>query len=205
MDIWERNALRLHRQEELKRIDEWLVLHPTQATFLALGGAILVFELSQFLRLALDAVARWIAVLVLLTLCFVPLSASAAELPDAPTPKVVDKKFVAVIGALGGSMAFDMKETRSLLDRGGVEYNTFDFGPRPSNARLVAVESAYFAGFTLLAYEMKKPHSWIPRPIGRVLEKTWWIVPAWQIANHVRLGIQDRRACRPWKPKGGAS
>lgn len=60
MDIWQRHALRLHRQEEFRRIDSWLLAHPWQSRLLALGGAILVFELSQLLRIVLDAVARWI-------------------------------------------------------------------------------------------------------------------------------------------------
>ncbi len=45
---------------DIRELDRWLLDHPWQARFLALGGAILVFELSQFLRLALDALARWI-------------------------------------------------------------------------------------------------------------------------------------------------
>jgi hypothetical protein len=50
----------LRRREELKRIDSWLLAHPWQSRFLALGGAILILELSQFLRLALEACGRWI-------------------------------------------------------------------------------------------------------------------------------------------------
>jgi len=123
--------------------------------------------------------------------------ARSQELPDAPQPKVADAKFVLTVSALGGSMAFDMAETRSALDRGAVESNVTDFGPHPSTRRLVTVESAYFAGFTLLAYEMKKPHSWIPRPIGRVLRATWWVPLGVQIGNHTRLGFQDRNVCRP--------
>ena len=130
--------------------------------------------------------------------------ARSQELPDAPQPKVVDAKFVLTVGALGGSMAFDMTETRSLLDRGGVEYNVKDFGPHPSTRRLVTVESAYFAGFVLIAYEMKKPHSWMPRWIGGVLRATWWLPLGVEIGNHTRLGLQDRNACRPnCRGKGG--
>lgn len=48
----------VERREDLKRIDAWLVAHPWQAKFLALGTGILIFELSQFFRLALEAIGR---------------------------------------------------------------------------------------------------------------------------------------------------
>lgn len=61
MDLWERHAERLRRQAELERIDRWLLAHPRQSNLLAIGLALLVFELSQFLRLALEALGAWAA------------------------------------------------------------------------------------------------------------------------------------------------
>lgn len=78
------------RQEEFKRIDEWLVLHPTQATFLAIGGAILIFEISQFLRLGLEALGRWLAAGAVVL--FFVTAAGAQSLPDAPVPQLTLKQ-----------------------------------------------------------------------------------------------------------------
>jgi hypothetical protein len=59
MDIWQRHAERLRRQAELERLDRWCLEHPGQARMLSIGLAILFFELSQFLRFALEAIGNW--------------------------------------------------------------------------------------------------------------------------------------------------
>jgi hypothetical protein len=61
MDLWQRHALRLRRQAELKRMDRWCLEHPRHAHMIAIGLGLLVFELSQFLRLALQALGAWAA------------------------------------------------------------------------------------------------------------------------------------------------
>jgi len=68
MDLWEKHALRLRRQVEIERrqakferINAWLLEHPRQAFSLSIGAAVLILELSEFLRLALDALAAWMA------------------------------------------------------------------------------------------------------------------------------------------------
>lgn len=108
-------------------------------------------------------------------------------LPDAPRPKVVDRKFVVASGALAASAAFDMTETKLLLDRGGVEYNPA-FGRHPSTTRLVAVASAYVAAEVLLSYELKKHH---PRAF-----RHWWIPLALETADHMGGGLYDRTVQR---------
>jgi hypothetical protein len=61
MDAWEKYELHLRRQAKFARINAWLLAHPYQSWSLTLGGVVLIFELSQFLRLGLDAVAAWLA------------------------------------------------------------------------------------------------------------------------------------------------
>ena len=68
MDLWQKHALRLRRQAEIERrqakferINAWLLEHPRQAYSLSIGAAVLVLELSEFLRLGLDAIAAWAA------------------------------------------------------------------------------------------------------------------------------------------------
>jgi len=60
MNVWEKHAERLRRQAEFKRFDSWCVEHPVQSWFFAIGGAALIFEVSEFLRLGLEAFARWL-------------------------------------------------------------------------------------------------------------------------------------------------
>lgn len=123
---------------------------------------------------------------------------AAQELPPAPRPKTIDRKFLVAVGALAGAESFDMTETKLLLDRGGREYNLSDFGTaHPSTRRIVLVESGWFAGELFVTYELKKPHSWLPRRISRVLAYTWWVPAAFQTAQHIRFGVQDYHACRP--------
>jgi hypothetical protein len=49
---------RKRRQEELGRIEAWILAHPHQVSFLAVGIAILVFEIAMFLKLAIDYISR---------------------------------------------------------------------------------------------------------------------------------------------------
>lgn len=114
-------------------------------------------------------------------------NAQTVPLPDAPRPKVLDRKFILASGALAASAAFDMTETKLLLDRGGVEYNPA-FGRHPSTARLVGVASAWFAGYVVLSYELKKHH---PRAF-----RHWWIPLAIETADHLGGGFYDRTVLR---------
>src|SRR6202011_3758263 len=46
----------------------------------------------------------------------------------------------------------------------------------PENRHLVAKYSGLYAAELLVAYEMKKPHSWLPG--DGVIRKFWWAYPA---------------------------
>lgn len=134
---------------------------------------------------------KW-TVIVLIVIAFLvgwsfAATAQTVPLPDVPRPKVIDRKFVLASGVLAASTAFDMTETKLLLDRGGVEYNPA-FGRHPSTARLVGVASAWFAGYVVLSYELKKHH---PRAF-----RHWWIPLALETADHMGGGLYDRTVVR---------
>jgi hypothetical protein len=89
------------------------------------------------------------------------------SLPDAPVPqraevkvnvKVVDKKFIAVMAALGGAESLRFTTHKLVLDHefaAGAPWVT-NF---PANPHLVARYAAIYAAELLAAYELKKPHS----------------------------------------------
>jgi len=58
MDIWQKHAQKLRRQDELERFDRWLLEHPGKSWLIAIVTALSVFSLAQLLELALDALAR---------------------------------------------------------------------------------------------------------------------------------------------------
>jgi hypothetical protein len=89
------------------------------------------------------------------------------SLPDAPVPqraevkvngKVVDKKFIAVMAALGGAESLRFTTHKLVLDHefaaGAPWVANF-----PANPHLVARYAAIYAAELLAAYELKKPHS----------------------------------------------
>jgi hypothetical protein len=83
---------------------------------------------------------------------------STATLPDAPAPhRVVDKKFVFIMAALGGSETVRFTSRKLVLD------NEFAAGAPwvthvPANQHLVAKYAGLYAAELAVAYEMKKPH-----------------------------------------------
>ncbi len=110
-----------------------------------------------------------------------------AKLPDAPVShRVVDKKFVFVMAALGGAEAVRFTSRKLVLD------NEFAAGAPwvthlQSNSSEVAQYAGLYAAELLVAYEMKKPHDWLPG--DRVIRKFWWAYPAAMTALHVKNGI----------------
>lgn len=87
MTAWEKHAERLRRQEQLRSFDNWILAHPWQSRFFALGGAILVGEVAMLLKYAL---IRLLPV-VLLAAVFLP-GAHAQTIPDAPVPQLTLKQ-----------------------------------------------------------------------------------------------------------------
>jgi len=116
-------------------------------------------------------------------------------LPDAPAPKrVIDKKFIAVMGALGGAESLRFTTHKLVLD------NEFAAGAPwitsvPSNPHLVAKYGGIFAAELLVAYELKKPHDWLPG--DRLIRKLWWAPPAILAIIHIKNGVRSMQTKGP--------
>ena len=123
------------------------------------------------------------------------VSISPAMQPEKPVPqKVIDKKFIAVMGALGGAESLRFASRKLVLDR--------EFAARapwvtsvPANPHIVAKDAGLFAAELLLTYELKKPHSWLPG--DRVIRKLWWAYPATMAAIHIKNGVGNIRTQGP--------
>lgn len=126
---------------------------------------------------------------------FTPAVSKPATLPEAPTPqRVIDKKFVAIMGALGGSEAVRFTSRKLVLD------NEFAAGAPwvthvTPNRHLVAQYAGVYASELLVAYELKKPHSWLRG--DNVIRKLWWVYPSAMTAIHIKNGIGNIRAQGP--------
>jgi hypothetical protein len=120
---------------------------------------------------------------------YTPAPAPVASLPNAPTPqkvRVIDKKFIAVMAGLGGAESFRFTSRKLVLD------NEFAAGAPwvpsvPENQHLVAKYAGIYASELFVAYEMKKPHSWLPG--DRIIRKFWWAYPAAMGAIHLKNAI----------------
>jgi len=110
-----------------------------------------------------------------------------ASLPDAPPrQRVIDKKFIAVLGALGGAESMRFTSRKLVLD------NEFAAGAPwvtsvPPNQHLVAKYAGIYAAEVLVAYELKKRHSWLPG--DKVIRRLWWAYPAAMVAIHIKNGM----------------
>jgi hypothetical protein len=109
--------------------------------------------------------------------------------PDAPTPKkVIDKKFIAVMASLGGAESLRFTTHKLVLDHeysAGAPWVT----SVPSSPHLVFKFGAIYAAELLLAYELKKPHDWLPG--DRVIRKFWWAYPAAMVPIHIKNGARS--------------
>jgi hypothetical protein len=123
-----------------------------------------------------------------------------ASLPDAPAPqriKVIDKKFVAVMAALAGAESLRFTTHKLVLDHefaAGAPWVT----RVPANQHLVAEYAAIYAAELLVAYELKKPHSWLPG--DKVIRKFWWAYPAVMVPIHIKNGVRSIRTQAPTCP-----
>ena len=122
-------------------------------------------------------------------------ASTPAALPEAPLPhRVIDKTFAAVMGALGGAEAVRFTSRKLVLD------NEFAAGTPwvthvTTNRHLVAQYAGIYASELLVAYELKKPHSWLPG--DKVIRKLWWVYPVAMIAIHTKNGIGNIRTQGP--------
>jgi hypothetical protein len=131
-----------------------------------------------------------------------PAIAPIEPLPDAPTPqaakaRVMDKKFVSIMAILGGA------ESLRFTTRQLVIVHEFAAGAPwvtsvPSNRHLAAKYGAIYAAELLVAYELKKPHAWLPG--DKVIRKFWWAYPAAMAPIHIKNGIRNIRTQAPSCP-----
>jgi hypothetical protein len=126
--------------------------------------------------------------------------AAPVSLPNTPLPqraKVIDKKFIAVMAALGGAETLRFTTHKLVLDHefaAGAPWVT----SVPANPHLVAKYAAIYAAELLLAYELKKPHSWLPG--DRYIKKLWWVYPAVMTPIHIKNGVRSIRTQSPSCP-----
>jgi hypothetical protein len=137
---------------------------------------------------------------------YVVAVAPAAQLPDAPAPqpvqvkakvKVIDKKFIAVMGVLAGAETLRFTTHQLVLDHefaAGAPWVT----SVPENQHLVAKYAAIYAAELLVAYEIKKPHSWLPG--DKVIRKFWWAFPAAMTVVHTKNGVRSIQTQAPSCP-----
>jgi hypothetical protein len=117
------------------------------------------------------------------------------SLPDAPSRhRVIDKKFIFVMGALGGAETVRFTSRKLVLD------NEFAAGAPwvssvPTNQHVVIGHAGIFAAELLVAYELKKPHSWLPG--DKVVRKLWWAYPAAMVPVHIKNGVGNIRTQGP--------
>jgi hypothetical protein len=126
---------------------------------------------------------------------FTPSFTQASSLPPAPTVhRVIDKKFIIVMGVLGGAESLRFTSRKLVLD------HEFDAGAPwvtsvPPNQHLVAKYAGLYLAELLVAYEIKKPHSWLPG--DKVVRQLWWAYPATMVAIHVKNGVGNIRTHGP--------
>lgn len=122
-----------------------------------------------------------------------PMEATSA--PAAAKPeRVFDKKFVVVMGALGGAESFRFTSRQLVLDHefaAGAPWVT----RAPANQPVMARGLALFAAEFLVTYELKKSHSWLPG--DRVIHKLWWAYPAAMTAIHIKNAVGNVRTQAP--------
>jgi hypothetical protein len=118
-------------------------------------------------------------------------------LPDTPAPqrvKVIDKKFIAVMAALGGAESLRFTTHKLVLDHefaAGAPWVT----SVPANQHLIAKYAGIYAAELFVAYELKKPHPWLPG--DKVIRKLWWAYPSTMVPIHIRNGIRSIRTQAP--------
>lgn len=126
---------------------------------------------------------------------FTPAASSPAALPEVPAPhRVVDKTFVAIMGALRGTETMRFTSRKLVLD------NAFAAGAPwvthvTLNRHLAAQYAGVYAAELFVTCEIKKRHSWLPG--DKVIRKFWWAYPATMTAIHVKNGIGNMRTKGP--------
>jgi hypothetical protein len=142
-------------------------------------------------------------------------STPATDLPDNPLPqqaagkkvldkravdnrffdkRVIDKKFIAVMGSLGAAESMRITTRTLVLDHefaAGAPWVT----STPSHSHLVVKYAPIYGAELAFAYELKKPHHWLPG--DRVLRHLWWTYPAIMTILHVKNSLGNIHTSAP--------
>lgn len=126
------------------------------------------------------------------------LPAAPVEMTSMPTPpkqgKVFDKKFFAVMGSLGAAESFRFTTRKLVLEREYAAGAPWVTSVVP-NQHIIAKDLALYGSEFLVAYELKKPHSWLPG--DRIIRKFWWAYPAAMTAIHIKNAVGNVRTQGP--------
>jgi hypothetical protein len=118
----------------------------------------------------------------------VPSAPSQAKAVASPKTggKVFDKKFFFVMGALGGAESLRFTSRKLVLEH---EYAAGApwVASVPPNQHVIAKDLLLYGSEFLVAYELKKPHSWLRG--DRYVRKLWWVYPAVMTAIHIKNGV----------------
>lgn len=134
----------------------------------------------------------------------VPMYTAATPVP-LPGPadtkrvqsRVIDKKFIAMMSTLGGAESLRFTTHKLVLEHefaAGAPWVT----SVPANQHLVVQYAAIYAAELLVAYELKKPHSWLP--CDKVIRKFWWAYPVAMTTIHIKNGVGSIRTQPPSCP-----
>jgi hypothetical protein len=126
-------------------------------------------------------------------LTLVPVPGAPVPAPAKPA-KTVDKKFLAMMGSLGGAESFRLTSRQMVVER------EFEAGAPwitsvPTNQHIIPKHLALFGAEFGVAYEMKKPHAWLPG--DRILRKMWWAYAAAMSAIHIKNAVGNVRTQGP--------
>ena len=127
---------------------------------------------------------------------FAAIAVPPPSLSEAPVAqhKVIDNKFIAAMAALGGAESLRFTVHKLVLDH---EYAAGApwVASVPSNPHLVTKYGGIYAAELLAAYELKKPHSWLPG--DKFIRKFWWAYPAAMGTAHIKNGVRGIRTQAP--------
>jgi len=123
----------------------------------------------------------------------------ATSLPSVPQPKpippkVVDIKFVAVMSILAAAESMRYTTRTLVLEHERQAGDPF-IGSIPSHRDVVAKSLVIYAAELAVAYEMKKPHHWLPG--DKVIRRLWWVYPAVMTQAHVRNAYDNINTTGP--------
>jgi hypothetical protein len=114
--------------------------------------------------------------------------------PGGRPHRVIDKKFIFAMGALGATESMRFTTRQLVLEHeksAGAPWVT----SVPSHTHLVFKYAPIFAAELAVAYELKKPHDWLPA--DRVIRKLWWVYPVAMGSIHLHNAICNIRTQAP--------